>query len=212
MRLAIVIAFCLTFTNLNTAMAASSPAGAAQQSAKDYISNTRIGGYIGNDALLVLPDHSAGVAPIGGSFGAMRLVEIGNTSYTLEYAGTQGKVTLDPSWQIAPHPDLTNWLIAYMKGVGSKIDAQTPDVTQEGVIHIASNGAVSSQFMKVEQANPFESLPSYLESIDIKVSINPHDPTKVQFVTMKVTPEAYARLIKPLYAVPSIKPAGSSAQ
>ncbi len=207
MRLAVVLALSLFFANCGSAMAAGTPAASDQKSAKDYISKTRIGGYIGNDALLVLPDRTAGAAPIGGFFGAMKLVEIGNTSYTLEYGGTQGKITLDPSWQIAPHPDLTNWLIAFMKAAGLKIDAQHPDVTQQGVIHIAKNGAVSSNFMKVQQANPFESLPDYLDSIDLKVSINPHDPTKVQFVSMTVTPQTYERLLKPLYTVPASKAA-----
>jgi hypothetical protein len=48
--------------------------------------------------------------------------------------------------------------------------------------------------MKVEQANPFEPLPEYLESVDLKIKLNPHQLTSVEFASMKITPAAYERL------------------
>lgn len=198
MRLAPILALLMVF-----GLGGSVSAGTAlpDQANRDYISKIRIGGWIGDkaDALLVLPDRSANSCKIGASLGGAKLVEIGDNSFTIEYSGTKAKVTLDPVWQLAPHPDLTNWLDAYMKEVGARIDAQVPDVTQEGVVHFTQNGAGASTFMKVQNANPYSALPDWLESIDLKVSINPHDPTKVSFVGMKITQAAYDRLIKSMY-------------
>ncbi len=186
--------YCFCSFNGLSVMAAGTTA--PQDQAKQYISGVRIGGWIADDALLVLPDRTAAAVPIGKNFSGVTLLEIGNHSFKVDYNGTKGNVTLDPGWQLAPHPDLTNWLIAFMKSVGAKIDAQTPDVTQEGVITVSQNGVAKSSFMKVELANPFQTLPDWMESINIKVLINPHDPTKVQFITLKVTPEAYKRLLR----------------
>lgn len=192
MKFIISVALSIILASYSFAFAADSDS----KSSKDYISKLRIGGWIGNDALLVLPDRSAGAAPIGQGFGGVKLIEVGNTSFTADYGGTQGKVTLDPGWQLAPHPDLTNWIIAFMKSVGQKIDAQTPDVSQQGVVRIMHNGASTSNFMKVIQAGPFQSLPDWMEYIDVRVSINPHEPTKLQFVSMGITPDAHKRLLK----------------
>lgn len=201
MRLATVLALSLVLANANVV-------GAADQKAnKDYISKLRIGGWIGNDALLVLPDRSAGAAPIGGGFGGVKMLEIGNTSFTVDCSGQQGKCTLDPVWQLAPHPDLTNWLADFMKDVGLRIDAHFPDTTKEGVIRISHSGYSSSSFMSVQKSAPFQSLPEWMESIDLKVSINPGDPTKVQFVSMTVAAQAYDRLCKSMYSVPAAKAA-----
>jgi hypothetical protein len=203
MRLATVLVLSMMMMCFATVSSpAAAPGEQSEQAARSYISKVRIGGWIGNDALLVLPDRSAGAAPTGRGFGSVKLIEIGDTSFTVDYGGVKGKVTLDPTWQLAPHPDLTNWLISFMKGVGSKIDAQTPDISQEAVIRILHNGVAESSFLKVQQANPFQSLPDWMESINIKVTINPHDPTRVAFLSMTVTPQAYERLLKSLYSVP----------
>lgn len=194
MRLLFLLLFCSMLASLIPASAEVSYAEA--KPSRDYISKVRIGGWIGNDALLVLPDRSAGATPIGKNFGAVRLVEIGDNSFTAEYNGVSGKVTIDPGWQLAPHPDLTNWLIAYMKTIATRVDAQYTDVSQQGVIRVMHNGAVSTRFLKVQQASPFEPLPEWMESIDLKITINPHETTKLQFVTMTITPQAYARLAK----------------
>jgi len=202
MRLATVLALSLLFANAGSSLSAATAPDGDNPAAKKYISTLRIGGWIGNDALLVLPDRSAGAAPKGGGFGGVKLIEVGDNSFTVDYNGVKGKGTLDPVWQLAPHPDLTNWLIAFMKGVSAKIDAQTPDISQQGVIHISHNGVVSSGYLKVQQASPFQSLPDWMESIDVKVTINPHDPTQVAFASMMVTPQAFDRLQKPMYTVP----------
>lgn len=207
MRLAAVLALSLMIANISTPVAAGAAPGGGEQMARNYITNVRIGGWIGNDALLVLPDRSAGVAPTGGGFGGVKLLEISDNSYTVDYGGVKDKVILDPAWQLAPHPDLTNWLISFMRRAGLRIDAQTPDISQEGVIQIMHNGAVSSSFLKVQQASPFQSLPDWMESINIRITVNPHDPTRVAFVSMKVTPQAYERLLKPLYSAPATIPA-----
>ena len=200
MRLVVFLALSLSALVSFSQAAIAAPGN--EQTAKKYIANVRIGGWIGNQALLVLPDRNAGAAPVGVGFGSVKLIEIGDNSYTLEYDGVKDKVILDPAWQLAPHPDLTNWLISFMKGVGAKIDAQTPDTSQDGIIHIINKGVASSSFLKVQQASPFQTLPDWMESINIRVTINPHDPTRVAFINMTVTPQAYARLLKPMYASP----------
>ncbi|MBX9685553.1 MAG: hypothetical protein K2X27_02555 [Candidatus Obscuribacterales bacterium] len=196
MRLAAFLAISILAGTFTPSMAAPQ----AQTGSND--SGVRIGSWIANDALLVLPDRSAGACPIGGAFGGTKLVSVGDTDYVVEVGGKQIKTNINMAWQLCPHPDLTNWLISFMKNVGARIDAQTPDCTQEGVIRISQNGAASSGFMKVQQASPFWSLPDWMESIDVKVSINPHDPTKLQFISMKVTPQAYERLLKPTITLP----------
>jgi hypothetical protein len=203
-RFAGVLALSFLFAQVGMLSAAAQPFG-GNQPARDYISNVRIGGWIGNDALLVLPDRSAGAAAVGGGFGPVKLLEIGDNSFTVDYSGVKGKVTLDPVWQLAAHPDLTNWLISFLKGVQARIDAQTPDITQEEVIRIANNGAVTSHFLKVQQASPFQCLPDWMESIRLKVTINPHDPTGVALMSMTITPLAQSKLLKPMYATPEAK-------
>lgn len=181
-----------------TMQAFSLAAGAESQ--RDYINGTRIGGWIGNNALLVLPDRSAGSVAVGSSFGGTKLVDIGNVDYTLEYGGYKGKNSIDPAWQLMAHPDLSNWLISFMKNLGQKIDAQFPDVSKEVVVRVSQNGAISSDVIKVQQASPTQALPDWMESIELKLNINPHDPTKVQFLSLTVSKDAYKRLITPLYA------------
>jgi hypothetical protein len=194
MRLLFLLVFCSLLATVVPASAEISYSDA--KPARDYISKVRIGGWIGNSALLVLPDRSAGVTPVGKNFGGVRLVEIGDNSFTAEYNGVQGKVTIDPGWQLAADPDLSNWLIAYMKNIAAKVDARYPDVSQDGIIRVMHNGAVSTRFLKVQLAAPFDHLPEWMESLDLKISINPHQTTQLQFVTMTITPQAYGRLLK----------------
>ena len=196
MRLASILALLLAF-GIGSSVSAATPS--PDKASKDYISRIRIGGWIGDDALLVMPDRRANSCKIGASLSGAKLVEIGDNSFTTQYSGTQVKVTLDPGLQLAPHPDLTNWLTADMKDVGHRIDAQVPDVTNEGVVHFTQNGAAASTFMKVQNANPYSALPDWMESIDLKVSINPHDPTRVSFMGMTITQQAYDRLCKSMY-------------
>lgn len=194
MRLLFLLVFCSLLAGLLPASAELSYAEA--KPARDYISKVRIGGWIGNNALLVLPDRSAAATPIGKNYGSVKLLEIGDNSFTAEYNGVKGKVTIDPGWQLAPHPDLSNWIIAYMKNIATRVDAQYPDVSQQGIIRVMHNGAVASNFIKVQQSAPFDHLSDWMESMDLKVTINPHQATQLQFVGLTVTPQAYSRLVK----------------
>lgn len=186
----LVLTSLMTFAWQTTQPATSAPA------VKDYTNGVRLGGWLGNNPLIILPDRSANAVKIGNSWGGVKLVgvdEAGST-FTIDYGGKQLKGNIDPAWQIAAHPDLTNWLISYMNVLGKKLDAQNPDITQEGVIRVYANGKAPSGYMKVEQANPFETLPEYLESVDLKIKMNPHQLTEVEFASMKITPAAYERL------------------
>lgn len=166
----------------------------AAPAVKDYTNGVRIGGWLGDRALIVLPDRSASPVSIGNSFGGVKLVAIGDSSFTIDYGGKTLKGNLDNGPQIAPHPDLTNWLIDYMNSLGKRIDAQNPDLTQSTVIRVNANGSAPSSLMKIEQANPFVALPEYLESVDFKVKLTPHKPTQVEFAGMKITPAVYSTL------------------
>lgn len=190
------LAKLLTLTCLLTYCFQSPQAVSSAPAAKDYTNGVRLGGWLGNNPLIVLPDRSANAVKIGNAWGGVKLVgvdEAGST-FTIDYGGKQLKGNIDPAWQIAAHPDLTNWLISYMNVLGKRIDAQTPDITQEGVIRVYANGKAPSGYMKIEQANPFDSLPEYIESVDLKIKMNPHQPTVVEFASMKITPAAYERL------------------
>lgn len=175
-------------------LASFSGAANALPPAKDYTNGVRLGGWLGNNPMIVLPDRSANAVKVGNSWGGVKLVAVDDSTFTIDYGGKQLKGNIDPAWQVAPHPDLTNWLISYMNVLGKKIDAQNPDITQQGVIRVYANGKAPSGYMKVEQANPFDTLPEYIESMDLKVQMNPHQPTVVEFVSLKLTPAAYERI------------------
>jgi len=65
---------------------------------------------------------------------------------------------------------------------------------------LRSVGLISdSSVLKIQQALPFQTLPDWIESVDFKVSINPHEATRIQFLKMKITEAAYKRLLTPLY-------------
>ncbi len=210
MRLVKLLASSLSVLALGSFLAAQAAPSSNDKSAKDYISRIHIGGWVGDSALLVMPDRLAAAVPTGSSLEGARLVSIDDTKFTMEYGGVKGNVTLDPWWQLMPHPDLTNWLTSFMKEVGLKVDAQRPDVSHEEVVRISRNGAASGDNIKVQQARPYPSLPDWMESVDIKVSINPHEPTRVSFVSLVVTQEAFNRLGKSMYSKAQESSAASS--
>lgn len=185
---------------LSTSTQSITHAASNPPASKDYTNGVRVGGWLGDRALLVLPDRNATAVSVGKSFGSTKLLAIGNTDYTIETGGKQMKGNLDMAWQIAPNPDLTNWLISYMNVIGKKLDLVNPDLNQETTIRVYANGSAPSNLIKVNQAVPFDTLPEYLESVDLKIKLTPHQPTVVEFVSMKITQAAYDRLGKSPYA------------
>lgn len=200
MRLLKLLASSLSVLALACVAANAAPSPAGEKSAKDYISRIHIGGWVGDSALLVMPDRMAAAVPTGSSLEGAKLVSIDDTKFVVEYGGVKGNVTLDPWWQLMPHPDLTNWLTSFMKEVGLKIDAQKPDVSHDEVIRFSRNGSASGDSIKVQQARPYPSLPDWMESVDVKVSINPHEATRCGFVSCVVTQDAFNRLGKSMYS------------
>lgn len=164
---------------------------------EDLALKSRIGGWIGDNVLLVLPDRSAGLLAVGSELRGVRLLEIDdNSGYTLESGGARCKFSLDRAWLLAPDPDIRNWLVSYMKHMRDRIDSGARAVSQEATVRVFANGAVKTDIIPVQQAAPFHSLPEWMESVDFKLLLNPGQKTSVQLLSFTVTPAAYKRLLK----------------
>ncbi len=174
---------------------------AADENHSQFLKGVRIGGFLDDKVLLVLPDRTASLVSTGESVQGVKLVGVDATTATLE-CGTQREILdLGTAWQLAPHADLTSWRTRYLKIVGRRVDAQNPEVCKAVIFRAFRNGAAQTDDVEITQGVPYPKLPDFLESVSLTASYAPEKQTAVDMNYMVVTDKAYQRLLKTPFAV-----------
>lgn len=195
-----------SLTFLATILCSSFLSASGADVSSGFLKGVRVGGFLGDKVMLVLPDRTASLVSVGESVSGVKLANVGTTTVTLE-AGQQKEILdLGTAWQLAPHADLTSWRSSYLKLVGKRVDAQNPEVSKAVIFRAFKNGAAQTDDVEITQGVPYPKLPRFLESASLTASYAPDKQTSVSMNDMIVTEQAYQRLLKSPFAAATTQP------